>query len=376
MRRIFQRFAETRSLSRVAKELNDDGIPSHCGRRWCFQAIRRTLRRESYTGRFIYGRTKVARTGGSKSGKRQHRQIRQPTENWTEVKGASPRIVDEALWQRVQEILEDPERPRIRPATRPYAVRGRAKCGICGSAMVGQTLTARGQRYSYYRCRHIYDKNTSRECSARFVRADELERGVWEAIKSALNNPLVVLHELEQRQLPQQANDDEVAQLEREIASMAERERRLVRLFAYGEVDEAVIREEVASLKRQLLLLQERLNSLRPAADSAIGQVSPETLSQVCAAVADWLDRASERDRAVVLEALQISVTATREAATIAGVLPVDVTQFITGEPSSAPGCGGTARGVGSHARRTGGPRGSAARPPTQTPAPARRRRS
>ena len=47
-----------------------------------------------------------------------------------------------------------------------------------------------------------------------------------------------------------------------------------------------------------------------------------------CTAVGAWLDRASERDREQVLEALQVSVTATQERATVAGVLPLDDSQL------------------------------------------------
>ena len=107
------------------------------------------------------------------------RVVEWPKEEWVKVEGSTPRIVDEALWQRVQEILNDPERTRRRPTHRHYALRGRLKCGICGSAMVGQTLTVSAKPYQYYRCRHVYDKNTNRTCTARYVDGPRLEEAIW-----------------------------------------------------------------------------------------------------------------------------------------------------------------------------------------------------
>ena len=76
------------------------------------------------------------------------------TDEWIEVHDACPRIIDEDTWQGVQNILSDPERAKQLPTPRFYMLRGRAKCAVCGSAMVGQTLTVKGRPFRYYRCRH------------------------------------------------------------------------------------------------------------------------------------------------------------------------------------------------------------------------------
>ena len=63
------------------------------------------------------------------------------------------------LWQRVAGIFDDPERLRRPPEGRFHLLGGRSRCAICGSAMVGQTLTPKQHPYRYYRCRHVYDRN-------------------------------------------------------------------------------------------------------------------------------------------------------------------------------------------------------------------------
>src|SRR5918998_1193144 len=62
VRRIFRRFADTRSFDRVCVELNADGIPALQGGRWYAITIRRILTNESYTGRLIYRRTQWVKT--------------------------------------------------------------------------------------------------------------------------------------------------------------------------------------------------------------------------------------------------------------------------------------------------------------------------
>jgi len=202
--------------------------------------------------------------------------------------------------------------------------------------MVGQTLTVKGRPYRYYRCRHAYDRNTGHDCSARYVRADTLEDAVWREVKRVLTEPATVLREL-WRADGHHADSEEMSRLEREIASLREREKRLVRLYTYGEVDEEVIREEGAALRRQLDVLEERRRTLDRQPVHHGERPNPETLERVCAAVAEWIDRAaSEEDQTLALEALQLAVGATRETATLTGVLPTEPPQFITIERTSA----------------------------------------
>ena len=99
----------------------------------------------------VYRRTKRVRTRNAKA---KTMVLQRPEDEWIEIDGATPRIIEQQLWQRVQDILEDPERIRRKPEGRYYSLGSRVRCGMCGSAMVGQTLTNRGRSYRYYRCRH------------------------------------------------------------------------------------------------------------------------------------------------------------------------------------------------------------------------------
>ncbi len=246
---------------------------------------------------------------------------------------ASPRIVEQDLWERVQRIIADPERIRRRPQGRFYLLSTRARCALCGSAMVGQTLTVKGVPFRYYRCRHVYDKNTGRACSARYVRGPELEQAVRAEVRRVLSSPAVVVRELE-AQRTQEVDATEITRLEREAAALLEREKRLVRLYGLGEIDGAVVREELTTVRRQRALLDERLRELQRPNPLAHAGIDEGLLARACAAVGAWLDRVGEQERVLALEALQVAVEATRDAATVTGVLPTEPPAFITDEVS------------------------------------------
>jgi len=122
------------------------------------------------------------------------------------------------------------------------------------------------------------------------------------------------------------------ARLESELTSLRERESRLVHLYTLGEVREGTLRNESAGIARQRSVLEEQLGSLRRQALPIVGDLDPERLNSICAAVSEWLKRADESDKNLVLEALQIGVTATVDETRISGVLPTELPSFLADE--------------------------------------------
>ena len=333
VRRIFQRYLETRSFSAVSGELNGAEITSFGGGRWYPITIRRQLLNECYTGRFIYRKTKRVKVRKSNGNGFTRRQVTRPTEEWIVVSEACPRIIDEDTWQRVQDIINDPERTKHLPTPQVYMLRGRAKCGICGSAMVGQTLKVKGQAYGYYRCRHVYDKNTSRTCTARYVRGDKLETAVWAEVERVLSSPAIVLKELE-NQSSDSVDITRIASVEGAIKALAAREERLVKLYGLGTVNEQVIQGQLEEISRERIGLVQQLSTLQRTGEYNTRLVDQDTLERICARVTQWLGKADDSERIMALEALQVSVEATTTTATVTGILPLEAPEFIKSEQS------------------------------------------
>ena len=225
--------------------------------------------------------------------------------------------------------MNDPERVARRPKLRhEYALRGRVKCGLCGAAMVGHTMVDRGRPYHYYHCRITFDRRTGRECSGRNVRADRLEAAIWREIRAKLSSPEIILQEVQRgRPAP---NLEEVDRLEQELGRIGERERRLVKLYSYGEIDEALVQPGLTEFKQQRTVIEARLREIRPNLSPAAPPL-PDAglLDRACRAVGDFLDNAGPEEHTLALEALQIAVRATTTEAEITGIVPIDSDSYL-----------------------------------------------
>ena len=135
IREIFSDFLSGVPIVSITNHLNGAGVPTFSGSKCYPVSIHNVLRNVTYTGRKKRLVTK-----------------RDPSE-WIEILGATPMIIEPAIFEAVQRILDDPERRRRGRRLHNYFLSGRIKCLKCGKAMVGQTLQG---RYRYYRCRRAF----------------------------------------------------------------------------------------------------------------------------------------------------------------------------------------------------------------------------
>ena len=94
------------------------------------------------------------------------------------------------------------------------------------------------------------------------------------------------------------------------------------------------VRYESMSLVSEKRVNVEQPSSLDTGRTPRLERLNQMRLEHICKGIADWLDRAGESERELALDALQVTVEATRNKATVSGVLPVDHHQFITNEQS------------------------------------------
>ena len=147
-------------------------------------------------------------------------------------------------------------------------------------------------------------------------------------MRDVLTYPELVLQE--QRRLGATPVDSEaVERIESELASLSKREERLVRLFGYDEVDGDVVRLEFRQLQRQRQLLTEELDALPRVGSALDEEVDEGDLRRACGVMVERLDGAGPEAHALVLEAVQLQITATREELTLEGSLPVDLPESI-----------------------------------------------
>ena len=87
--RIFEEFVAGKSCNRIANDLNADDIPTFTGRRWHPITARRVLDNETYTGRTVFGRTRVEMTRHPGKRRRSRRVVERDESEHIEIPGAS-----------------------------------------------------------------------------------------------------------------------------------------------------------------------------------------------------------------------------------------------------------------------------------------------
>lgn len=113
VRQIFQWRAEGMSVTRIAKKLNDSGIPSpsaylyntcvcktekYNGAIWHIQAVKNILSRQVYIGHMVQGTKR-------QSFYENRRQYKKPQEEWVIVENTHEPIIDRDTFEKVQEIM-------------------------------------------------------------------------------------------------------------------------------------------------------------------------------------------------------------------------------------------------------------------------------
>jgi DNA invertase Pin-like site-specific DNA recombinase len=113
----------------IAREWNAAGITGALGARWTGGEVRRALLRPRNAG--------LMEHRGQITGK-----------------AIWPEIVDEPTWRAVCAVLTDPKRRTTPGPARQHLLSGIARCGPCGTAMVGTSVGRAGEaKRTVYRCR-------------------------------------------------------------------------------------------------------------------------------------------------------------------------------------------------------------------------------
>jgi DNA invertase Pin-like site-specific DNA recombinase len=146
------------SIRSLAADLNARGVPTVTGRPWKTQTLRTILMNPRISGQRTH-----------------HGEIANPVADW-------PAIITPAQTQQIRAKLTDPARRTNRTARRYLLVR-LLKCERCGETLVSRP-TSNGTR------RYVCAKGPNFSgCGRTYIKADELERFVTEAVLYRLDSP-------------------------------------------------------------------------------------------------------------------------------------------------------------------------------------------
>ena len=193
--------ADGKSMSGIAMQLNQEGIPSPAAylilkgiskeksfqnSYWNRTNVKRLLTNRMYLGNLVYGKEQSSFAKGIS-------RHRLPAEQWKEVENTHEPIIDRKLFDFVQEKQEESrkeffDRTGINDDYQPENLfRGLIHCSDCGGVMkmskfVTTLKSGKKSRFAVYQCcRRKSMKNYS--CPPRSIRKTQLDQTVAEAIR-------------------------------------------------------------------------------------------------------------------------------------------------------------------------------------------------
>ena len=304
---------EALTLRQILRRLNFGPWFPRCGRRpWSTSTVHHILSDPVYTGtaysnRYEYRPARKPRSRKPGYAGMGYRVIR-PREQWIAI--PVPPLVDQEIWDRAQAQLARNATLSFRNNKKHnYLLRCLLTCGECGLAMHGVSQKGAKGALRYYKCAGKDCIATARPapCSRAHVKADDLERTVWDHVRSLLGDPDRLLAQF-------QAFADEAGQaaargseterkLRTRLDGLARSDRRL--LDAYQT--EVISLEELQDRRRQLAdqrhALDLQLEQQRRLCDQrSKAQAVMTDLRAFCERVEIRLDDASFEDRQALLQ--------------------------------------------------------------------------
>lgn len=255
VRQIFEWVAEGLGRRRVARRLNEMGIPAPRGGIWEETAISHIVKNEVYLGHIIWGKRRWRKTAEGR-----YKNTRNPRESWIVYENAHEPLVTEDLWKRANEALHrrfrDPGNPNAR-LSNPLA--GLVVCGYCGKVLIQSTK--RNRKHPRLYCKTI-------GCPQRTVALHLVEQRILQVLEQ------IVAHEAQESvaQALEEKHEDngrlvmlerQIAELERELETLNKQKGNLHDLLEQGVYDVQTYLERNQVLAERIEATQERLERFR-----------------------------------------------------------------------------------------------------------------
>lgn len=145
---------------------------------WNKTTVKRILKNQTYIGNMVQGKRK-------KLSYKSKRVVALDEENWIVVKGTHEPIVEEQLFWEVQYRIKSRKKSSGDGKSHIFATK--LRCADCKSAMVKNSTSRNGVRYSYFRCK-LYAVNPDKSfCTRHGIRLDDMEKAVTGKLKQHID---------------------------------------------------------------------------------------------------------------------------------------------------------------------------------------------
>jgi DNA invertase Pin-like site-specific DNA recombinase len=261
VRRIFTEYAAGKSPMSIVRDLNIEGIRGARGNLWHSTSIagekthrRGILRNEMYIGILTYGTSRQVVNPQTR------RRLMRPNPVEDIIRHPLPelRIIDDALWQKVQDRLAANTGTRPERLRRPkHILSGVGECSVCGSAWVMVSSRYWGCSRFRYGGDCTNNRLVSNKCYEERVLAD---------LKQGMIAPEVVSAYVREyhRDFARASADlsRDRARAQRKLEEAERKKERLLKAFAEGGSEFAEIRDMLAAAREDAERLARELASM------------------------------------------------------------------------------------------------------------------
>lgn len=266
---IFTMYADGKTVTEIVDKLNEMGLRTLRGGPFTKNSLHSILKNKKYIGIYEYqGR---------------------------EIKDGVPRIIEDDVFNKVQEMLKINKRAPAKTWSRAdYILTDKLFCGKCGALMFGESGTSKtGAKHNYYICSN---KKRFRSCDKKAVRQADIEDAVLNATHELLQDDELLDYIVDRTweyYLAQDNSQEELRNLQRQLAQTDTAISNLIRAIEAG-----ILTEETK--KRMDELTQQKADLKASIADREIARGFHLQKSHIAFYLrslrdADWSDKETQK---------------------------------------------------------------------------------
>jgi len=233
VKRIFEMFADGETQADIIKWLNAHNIKTIKGNDFGKNNIKRIVENKRYVGIYTYSDK--------------------------EFPGLFPQIIDDELFERVQQVLRAnkiaPARKRARGKDE-YILTLKLFCGHCKEPMSGYSGRGKRKKYLYYKC----NGRKNKICNKKNVRKEHLEDTVIEECRRILTDENIekIASEIVAYNVAEQSNNEYLKGLHRAIVKNKKEQGNLMRSLKSSKNEKArqMVMDELGRLGEEETALQ------------------------------------------------------------------------------------------------------------------------
>ena len=234
VQRIFEDYANGKSIKDICNELNEQGYRNYRGAKFIPSRVGAILRNKKYIGTFEYQDISIP--------------------------DGIPRIVSDELFNKVAEKLISKKNAPAASRDIQYLLSGKLYCGHCHEQMIGYCGTGRKNRYYYYICKG----RKAHTCDKEYVHKEYIEELVLSKCRELLDDKVIdqlitVLMNINKAEYAK----SELASLEKQLLEI---ERKMQNLT------NAIIECDLPTMRKQLYAKMPELEDAKSAVETQISE--------------------------------------------------------------------------------------------------------